>query len=1193
MAEAAVSLVLHKLNDTLEMKAQELHHVNEQITQMKQDLDKIKAYLRDANSQRKGDELVKKWVIRVRDIAYRIEDVIDTFLVEIEENRSKNSCRLIKIIQTAVKKSFKMNKLGGELKEIISNLNSIDQCRPSHLRKTDLGVGNEEICCLPLRLTKPYDVDDSEIVGLEADKNQILMQLLDSKISRRMVLSIVGTGGLGKTTLAKLVYSSVHSKRQFDCCTWLSISSKFNVKNLLREIIYSIKPKMKHQDPTMTYKDLRAMLNRSLSRKRYLIILDDVWTTDLWEQLKLALPDENNASRVIITTRMLDVAIAADCNTKPYRLHYLDDNDSLALLFQKAFQQHIQPENYLPSLLEVAKKLTKKCGGLPLALVVLGNILARRDPTYTAWSNAELTMDWHNEDESNCSKVLAMSYEDLPYHLKPCFLYFASFPENHKISGKHVTRMWLAEGFVPKYGDGTMEDRAEGFLEELIKRCLVQVTEKSWTDNYKYCSMHILLRDLAIHQAKEENFFTIFSTAEDGKRLASIKPRRAAVQFCTPMEHGAYSENTRSLVYFGFAPNSSNYNGFRVLNYTGFRLLRVLTIEGVKMKKFSSRDLIHLRYLGIRYCTIGPKIFGKNSFYNLETIDFKGTHLDHSKETTHRFDAIIPTLRHVYVCKDFEKSFQLKWDDLTNLQTLKGVGHGEVPRLGSTIKNMRTLGILYGREKPGDPILQPSENWKTLMNVLKKTEQLVSLKIVATDGCLLPFATDELYTNNLPCHERIKNLHLGGVWGVVPSFLMFPTSLIKLTLEFSKLQEDPLPIFGRLVSLRILQLRDNSYLGTKLRCSTGQFPNLKKLELKHLPKLCQWEVEEGTMPILSHLKIDCPKLNELPEPMKVRSLEELIVRGPSGELQNHMQGGYPEKKEQNLQEPLSSGPVEQQLRMQGEDPGGMVRTPHVPLNRGPSRELKHHLQGETRGQNVQTLQGPVFTDPSRELHRMPEKEEDKMLSNVEEEDLLREFQELLENCPSHELQHHIQGEDPRQKVRALEELLVKGPSRELQRRIQGEDLKKKVVRLQKLLEYSTSRELQHRIHEEDLRQKVRTLEEILVNGPSRELQQHMQGEDLAQKMQTLRKLLVHCPLRELLQHIQEEDPRQKVQALEELLIKGPSRELQQHVGGEDPRQKVQDLQELLIKGPSRELRQHIGGEDPRQKVQALRELLLN
>ncbi|XP_078154112.1 putative disease resistance RPP13-like protein 3 isoform X2 [Carex rostrata] len=874
-AEEAVKFVLGKLTDALLEKAQELYEVSGQIELMQTELRLIQALLRDADSKSNRDERVREWLNLVREIANRIEDVIDTFqLVEIQENRPKsccwfpkpsclNCCSNCNKLKTVLRNPKKMNKLSGELNTITQQLKLIYQ-RKTDLGIMELGAGGEENVELPFRPTKPSDIDESEVVGLEAATCEIIKQLLDKNESRRTVLSIVGTGGIGKTTLAQNVYKSAELVEQFDCRTWLSISQKFNINDLLREILYSIEPEMRKQNPPVTDEDVLVKLKSSLGRMRYLIILDDVWTEDLWDRLKTNLPDPNNASRVIITSRIVNVAKRADRNIEPYMLGYLNDDNSLALLFRKAFQKHIEPEKYPRDLLGVAKKFMKKCDGLPLALVVLGGILTTEEPTYSAWSKLEENMDWSDDDGKKCSQVLAMSYEQLPSYLKPCFLYFASFPEDYKISAKHVARMWVAEGFIPKDGSGTIEDRAERFLQELVQRCLIQVTEKSWNGYCKYCSIHDLLRDLAIHKAKEDNFFTIFSKEyEDVNQLATRKPHRAALQFCTLTKDGVYSENTRSLLCFFSEISSTNDSGFRLLNYSGFRLLRVLTMEHVDTREFTGSDwlkgLMHLRYLGLRYCYIQPKIFKKISLNNLETVDLKYSHIFDDKEeaTDWSSDVVIPNLRHLCGYLKAVQCFPLKWDDHTNLQTLKYVDNSALPKLGCCI-NLRTLGISYSR------FVRHSEEWQTLKSVLTSTEQLVSLNILA-GGYFLPFGG----TRDIPCHEKIESLCLSGEWAKdmwLPSVEMFPINLTKLVLLYSELEEDPIPILENLQSLRIFRLLSYSYMGTKLICSTGGFPNLKKLELASLPNLSHLDVKEGAMPILSHLIIgDCDELRTLPE----------------------------------------------------------------------------------------------------------------------------------------------------------------------------------------------------------------------------------------------------------------------------------------------------------------------------------------
>ncbi|XP_078158115.1 disease resistance protein RPP8-like [Carex rostrata] len=308
------------------------------------------------------------------------------------------------------------------------------------------------------------------------------------------------------------------------------------------------------------------------------------------------------------------------------------------------------------------------------------------------------------------------------------------------------------------------------------------------------------------------------------------------------------------------------------------------------MTKFTQRQwpkgLVHLRYLGLRDCRIPKDLLKKFSFYHLETIDLKGSV---SEEGIIVLDVLIPTLKHVYGFWNFY--LRLQWDHHTNLQTLNYVHiETEIVELACCI-NLRTLVINFRGIKDNERALQI---WQNLKVVLRRTEQLVYFGIEQFGNImrrrLLPFGG----TTDLPCHGKIQNLYLKGKWIrdiCVPSVEMFPPNLIKLKLTSSKLEEDPMPILEKLLSLRILHLGTASYVGTKLICSTGGFPNLEILRLQWLPSLCHWDIEEGAMPVLRHLIIDaCLRLNALPELQKVPTLQELVVNFPSGELRESMRG---------------------------------------------------------------------------------------------------------------------------------------------------------------------------------------------------------------------------------------------------------------------------------------------------------------
>ena len=120
-------------------------------------------------------------------------------------------------------------------------------------------------------------------------------------------------------------------------------------------------------------------------------------------------------------------------------------------------------------LKEIMNQFVHKCGGLPLALVVVGSLLSKKPCNYNAWSKVLKTMSWH-DDGKQCSEIIGTSFEDLPFALKPCFMYFAAFPEDYEIKAEELIRMWVAEGFIPQEDKRTLEETAESFLEDLVQR---------------------------------------------------------------------------------------------------------------------------------------------------------------------------------------------------------------------------------------------------------------------------------------------------------------------------------------------------------------------------------------------------------------------------------------------------------------------------------------------------------------------------------------------------------------------------------------------------------------------------------------------------------------------------------------------------------------------------------------------------
>ncbi|KAH0692368.1 hypothetical protein KY285_019465 [Solanum tuberosum] len=305
-------------------------------------------------------------------------------------------------------------------------------------------------------------------------------------------------GRLGKTTLARNLYNNPNIVNSFPTRAWICVSQEYNTMDLLRNIIKSIQGCTKETLDLLeriTERDLEIYLRYLLKEHKYLVVVDDVWQIEEWESLKRAFPDGKNGSRVIITTRKEDVAERADNRGFVHKLRFLSQEESWDLFSRKL----LDVRTMVPEMKSLAKDMVEKCRGLPLAIVVLSGLLSHKKEL-KEWEKVKDHL-WKNikEDKSiEISNILSLSYNDLSTALKQCFLYFGIFPQDQVLGADNIIWLWMAEGFIPR-GEERMEDAAEGFLNELIRRSLVQVAKTYW-ERFTECRVHDLLYDLAIQK---------------------------------------------------------------------------------------------------------------------------------------------------------------------------------------------------------------------------------------------------------------------------------------------------------------------------------------------------------------------------------------------------------------------------------------------------------------------------------------------------------------------------------------------------------------------------------------------------------------------------------------------------------------------------------------------------------------------
>ncbi|XP_058115159.1 disease resistance RPP8-like protein 3 [Magnolia sinica] len=851
IAESVVELLLQKLVDQLIQEAIFLRGVRDQVEWLEAEFRWMQCFLKDADSNKEGDGRVKNWVQDVKDVAYDAEDLIDTFVFKIANLKRRGFVGRIRRYAFIFNELITLHKVGSEIERIKNKIRTISESRSTYgIENISQGVGSSS---QDWRLTSPL-AQEPDFVGFEKDLETLVARLMEGK-PRRCVVSVVGMGGLGKTTLTKKIYNNTRVEKHFHSSAWISISQEYAVRDLLQNIINCYMVLSEEELKKMNIFQLRHKISQYLQDKRYLIVLDDIWTNEAWDDLKDAFPDMNNGSRVMFTTRYEDVALNADAQSPPYELRFLETDESWELFCKKTFPG--QGIGCPQDLEKSGREIVEKCHGLPLAIIVIGGLLSRKEPR--EWDNVRKSISWQFvEGQPQISRILSLSYRDLPYHLKPCFLYLGVFPEDYKFRAKKLIQLWVAEGLLQRRGDETLEEVGEDCLKELIQRSMIQLANRSSSGGIKSCLIHDLLQDLSISEAKEEKFLQI--QHENVDALSTSMARRLAIHHNALSEYTSLKSSTpclRSVLIYTQVVDRLERKQEMFL-YRGFKLLRVLDLNKVAIQKLPNEigALIHLRYLGCTRSRLERLPSSIGNLQNLQTLIV----------TTYNGILKIPSkmekmqqLRHFQLKSPYEVgAYQEvtgvieghpRLDRISNLQTLSCVKAGEWMHgcLGK-LTNLRKLGICLDNE---------GAYAEVFYEFIVKFDCLQSLRVEGKKFPLnFPF----------PRLPMLSKLRLKGKLEKLPEFTEFPKNLTKLTLLFSELKQDPLATLETLKNLRILKLRDSSFLGVEMACTAQGFPRLEALHFRGLHELEEWRVEEGAMPSLLHLHINgCLNLEKLPE----------------------------------------------------------------------------------------------------------------------------------------------------------------------------------------------------------------------------------------------------------------------------------------------------------------------------------------
>ncbi|KAL8052221.1 hypothetical protein ABFX02_06G198800 [Erythranthe guttata] len=851
MADAAIFYAVQALGVLVVEKAGFLQGVEAQVKWLKDGLERMQCFLKDAAEKQAQNESIRQWISDIREVAQDADDVIETFILKFDTPRSSEGSlgRLIYFL----KHLYRLNVVGKEIDSIKAKLQDIERSRVRYgiqnlgemtesSRRPEVGEVEWQ------RRLSPWQKDE-HLVGLERDMKLLLENAILDGREGLAVATVVGMGGIGKSTLAKKVYNHSGVAKQFDIRAWVVVSSDFRPRDIIKELMLQFlepeenKLKLVETMEKLPLPSVQQMLHERLLGKRYFIVLDDLWENKHWESLASVFPVEGQGSRLLLTSRDRNITKHA---RYIHEMKMLDSEESWKLLMKKAFIDNNDgkcPED----LYDIGREILRKCDGLPLAISVVGGLLVDRSPSKSQWENVSKEINSHlGTRESSVSEILELSYRNLSPKLKSCFLCLGFFKEDATIRTKRLIQVWIANGLIQQgsRGENTMEEIGQNYLDELINRNMVQVKDMSYDESVKNCHIHDLLRELSIRKAKEEISFEI--RKEDGNSQSLNKPRHRAL-YCST-EKFIYSAGKNKYLRSLLVHGSVKLIDLKPSYWKSFELLKILDFEDFKLKKLPDTigDLAGLRYLGLRNTKIWelPRSLGR--LKKLEVLDV-------AKNDTYVRDVIwkMDTLRHIYMHHNKYISEPLRIDTLKNLHTLSYISTDNFDLEHLTqLASLRILGIVLNTYNFG---------FSTLCSSLKN---LVCLKVRNVHK--IPTSMDVLGTM---CN--LTKLKLEGKLTKLPDL---PPNLSYLTLVEVELLHDPTPVLEKLPKLLGLKLDSAYYKVKKMEVSEKGYPKLKVLILRHMWDLKTIQVGKGGgMPELKRLEIyKCSSLaKKLPEKLRL------------------------------------------------------------------------------------------------------------------------------------------------------------------------------------------------------------------------------------------------------------------------------------------------------------------------------------
>ncbi|TVU26022.1 hypothetical protein EJB05_28548, partial [Eragrostis curvula] len=820
------------------------------IELLKEDLEEVSTALLEQSMADSPSNKAKYWMDEVRELSYDMEDCIDDMMrlriAGAVKVRSVHRCKVAKCKIHWLPRMLKPSTRIARIAEIRSLLREASERYERY--QLDCGATKPKFAFSCHNQVPELYKAAADLVGVDDSRKPLAEWLTNREEKQLKVLSVVGSAGVGKTTLVKELYRELGG--HFQCRAFIRVSRKPDMSRLLGELLSQVQGRKETSyGSALQNSNISSIIREHLQDKRYFIVVDDLWEGAAWDILDKVFPKGNNFSRIIITAEVQDVVeCCGHHSVQFFEMKPLGSHDSEKLFFHKVFGS----EYHCPDQLkEVSRRIIRKCGGLPLAIITVADLLANERDNTDLWhqllqcfssSLANLTLG------EMLKEIVNHCYNSLPQYLKTCLLYLNMYPEGCTIWKADLLRQWTPEGFVSPIEEGV----AEGCFNELIKRGMIQPGKINHSDEVVSCTVHHIVHDLITYKSSEEKFITAVDYSQTIAALP-LSSRRLSLCFSCAQyaakPEGIKWSQVRSLAFFGlhrFMPC--------ILE---FKLLRVLILEFwgdyddcTTLDLSTICSLFHLRYLkvsGHMIVELPSKIQGQRF---LETLE-----IDARVSAVPNDIALLPGLLHLGLQDGTKLPDGI--GRITSLQTLQYFDLGNnsednILSLGQ-LMNLRDLRLTCSTALSYEYL---ERKLVALSSSLGRLTNLRSVTLVPGIVDLTVFVDESHRMLSTPIFlQRLELLSPICTFSILPEWIAKLQKLRTLKIIVRELQQSDIDTLAGLHDLTALSLFVRRPAAESVEFHSGAFPVLKYFKYR-CGALCLVFKDEA-LPNLQRLKLGC------------------------------------------------------------------------------------------------------------------------------------------------------------------------------------------------------------------------------------------------------------------------------------------------------------------------------------------------